>query len=146
MQELTSTFDFFCITIWYHSALTARPFFGLTHDAVGYLKTCFRLQSWKKIRFVDHYGYQCVDEYPSRSKSTVAVLHNDEDLMTIHAGSEVGKFARALVEKLFLGNDRADVILEPRRGETDGRKEAPNEILEKFRSRFFSKIYMSASP
>ena len=91
----------------------------------------------KEICFVDHYGYQSVDEYPSRSKSTVAVLHSDEDLMTIHAGSEVGKFARALFEKLFSENERAVVILEPRRRETDGRKEAQNELLEKFRSRFF---------
>ena len=100
----------------------------------------FQTAGLKEIRFVDHYGYQSVDEYPSRSKSTVAVVHNDEDLMKIHAGSEVGKFARAHFEKLFSENERADVILEPRRRETDGRKEAPNEILEKFRSRFFSKI------
>ena len=100
----------------------------------------FQTAELKEICFLVHYGYQSIDEYPSRSKSTVAVLHNDEDLMTTHAGSEVGKFARALFEKLFSVNERADVIFEPRRRETDGHKEAPNEILEKFRSKFFSKI------
>ena len=60
--------------------------------------------------------------------------------MTIQAGSEDGKFARALFEKLFSENERADEILEPRRRETDGHKEAPNEILEELRSRIFSKI------
>ena len=97
----------------------------------------FQTAELKEIRFVDHHGYQSIDDHPSRGTSIVAVIHNDEDLMTMHAGSEVGKFARALFEKLLPENERAGVILEPRRREADGRKEAPSEILEKFRSRFF---------
>ena len=97
----------------------------------------FQTAELKEIRFVDHHGYQSIDDHPSRGTSAVAVIHNNEDLVTIHARSEVGKFARALFEKLFPEYDRACVILEPRRRETDGRKEASSEILEKFRSRFF---------
>ena len=90
----------------------------------------------KETRLLDIHGFQSIDDYPSRSAGITAVMHNGEDLMTIHAGSDVGKLVRALFEKLFPENERGDYILAPKRHEADRRLEAPSEILDKFTSMF----------
>ena len=90
----------------------------------------------KETRLLDIHGFQSIDDYPSRSAGITAVMHNGEDLMTIHAGSDVGKLGRALFEKLFPENERGNYILAPKRHEADRRFEAPSEILDKFTSMF----------
>ena len=57
--------------------------------------------------------------------------------MSIYAGTDVGKLARALFDKLFEESDRGNFILAPRRKEADGRTEAPENLLEKFHNKIF---------
>ena len=78
-----------------------------------------------------------MDEHPSRARGTEVVLHENEDLMSIYAGTGVGKLTRALFNKLFAESDRGNFILAPRRKEADGRTEAPEYLLEKFHSKNF---------
>ena len=91
----------------------------------------------KELRLLDVHGFRSVDEHPSRARGTEVVLHEDEDLMSIYAGTDVGKLARALFDKLFEEGDRGNFILAPRRKEADGRTEAPENLLEKFHSKIF---------
>ena len=90
----------------------------------------------KETRLLDIHGFQSIDDYPSRSAGTTAVMHNGEDLKTIPAGSDVGKPGRALFEELFPENERGNYILASKRHEADRRLEAPREILDKFTSMF----------
>ena len=83
------------------------------------------------------HGFRSVDEHPLRARGTEVVLHENEDLMSIYAGTDVGKLARALFDKLFAESDRGIFILAPRREEAEGRTEAPENLLEKFHSKNF---------
>ena len=94
----------------------------------------------KETRLLDTHGFQSIGDYPSRSAGITVVLHNGEDFMTIHAGSDVGKLGRALFEKLFPENERGNYILAPERHEADRRLEAPREILDKFTSSILKNV------
>ena len=51
--------------------------------------------------------------------------------MSIHAGADVGKLARALFDRFFSESDRGKFIIAPRRKEDDGRTAATENLLEK---------------
>ena len=80
------------------------------------------------------HGFCNVDEHPSRATHSKVILHEGEDLMSIHAGVDVGKLARALYDKFFSESDCRNFILAPRRRKDDGRMAAPENLLEKFMS------------
>ena len=84
---------------------------------------------------MDVHGFRSVDEHPSQATHSKVILHEGEDLMSIHAGVDVGKLARALYDRLFSESDRGNFILAPRRREDDGRTAAPQNLLEKFMSK-----------
>ena len=91
----------------------------------------------KELRLLDVHGFWNVDEHPLRARGSEVVLHEDEDLMSFYAGTDVGKLARALFDKLFAESDRDNFIFAPRRKEADGRTEAPENLLEKFHRKNF---------
>ena len=84
---------------------------------------------------MDVNGFRSVDEHPSRATQSKVILHEGEDLISIHAGAVFGKLTRALFDRLFCESDRGKFILSPRRKEDDGRTAAPENLLEKFMSK-----------
>ena len=83
---------------------------------------------------MDVHGFLSVDEHPSRATHSKVILHEGEDLMSIHAGAEswLGHFKTGFSAKVIVGT--SFLRLDGGRM-TVGRTAAPENLLEKFMSK-----------
>ena len=96
----------------------------------------FQRQALKEELSYAKHDFQSADDNPEWNSHKTPVEHNGFDLMTLHAGSDVGVFSRLLGSKLFSSSEESNKIVSPQKNLEKNRSAVSAELAEKFKSMF----------
>ena len=82
------------------------------------------------------FDFQSADDNPEWNSPKTPVEHNGFILLTLHAGADVGVFARLLGSSLFCSSAESSRIVSPQKNSHKTRSAVSKELAEKFKSKF----------